>query len=130
MSEALFSTLATIGKLDANSATTRSTTDLNFSIEELKGISKFSRNFGELSAEVQVEKLDNNMGEIRVMALRKSRPVDGIRVTLIQDGRELHSSITEGGRTLFEGVEFGRLVVRLASGSDAIGEIGLSIMET
>lgn len=88
----------------------------------------FSRNFGELSAEVQVEKLDDNTGEIRVVALRENRPADGVRVTLIQDGRELHSSVTEAGRALFEGVEFGRLVVRFGQGSVAIGEIGLSIM--
>jgi len=88
----------------------------------------FSRNFGDLSAEVQVEKMDDNTGEIRVVALRENRPADGIRVTLIQDGRELYSSVTEAGRALFEDVEFGRLVVRLGQGGEAIGEIGLSIM--
>ena len=89
----------------------------------------FSRNFGEFSAEVQVEKLGGSRGEIRVLAARGSLPADRIRVTLVRDGRELHSSVTEEGRALFEDVEFGRIVVKLSDSGTAIGEIGLNILE-
>jgi hypothetical protein len=90
---------------------------------------KFTREFKDMVVEVEVERLDEEIGEIRVWVIRDDFYVDNIRVSLLHNGRELASFLTEGGIVKFENVKFRKYKIRLNKKKSYIGEISLKLKE-
>lgn len=90
---------------------------------------KFTREFKELIVEVEVERLDEEIAEIRVWTVTDDFYVDNIRVTLLCNGRELASYLTDSGFVKFEHVKFTKYIIRLNKNKSYIGEISLKLKE-
>jgi hypothetical protein len=88
---------------------------------------RFDRQFDGLTVEVEVEASIDGLGEIRVEPSADGAIAEDIRVTLLDDRRELDSSLARGGNVSFDGVEFGDYVIRLSRRGRTIGEVTLRL---
>lgn len=88
---------------------------------------RFGRQFDGLNVEVEVEASSGGLGEIRVEPSAGGTLDEDVRVTLLDDRRELDSSLARGGCVSFDGVEFGDYVIRLSRQGRTIGEVSLRL---
>ena len=68
---------------------------------------RIKKRFRDFDAEIEIEKIGENMAHIRVRLFGRNGCGNGIRVTLKRGERELCSSLPSGGRVLFEDISFG-----------------------
>jgi hypothetical protein len=89
----------------------------------------FKKEFLPFIAEVEVEKIQENRGEITVSVSEKEtgRPAQGMRVSLFSPEKELESYILEQGQAVFENVKFGKYLLRLSRQGKQIGRISLNM---
>ena len=100
------------------------------SAEEQRGVLKcvrFDREFNGLTVQVEVEASSGGLGEIRVEPSVGATIAEDVRVTLLDERRELDSSLARGGNVLFDEVEFGNYVIRLSRQGRTIGEVSLRL---
>lgn len=90
---------------------------------------KFTREFRDLTVEVEVERLEEEVGEIIVRVSKDNHYLDNVRVSLFSHGKELMSYLTEEGHVFFEDVRFGKYTIKFSKNSDHIGEISLKVKE-
>ena len=70
---------------------------------------KIAEAFGNLIIEVEIQKKGPDLADITVKAVEKEKRKDleGFRVSLFKENRELRSKLTEKGKAKFEGVKIG-----------------------
>jgi hypothetical protein len=72
------------------------------------------RSFLDLNAEIEIEKKDENMALIKVWVTKDGSPIKNIRITLLENGREVASHFLNGAPAIFEDIPFSRYVLRFA----------------
>ncbi len=93
------------------------------------GIVVLKKSFQDISVELDVEKLNKDLCNIRVSVkdVRESPMNSAFRVELLSQGRELASMPVEGGEALLEDIARARYVIRVTEKGNVLGEISLKI---
>jgi hypothetical protein len=89
----------------------------------------FRREFPPYLAEIEVEKIRDDQGEITVSVNEKEtgKPAQGLRVSLFDPDRELESYVLDQGQAVFENVRFGKYLIHLTQKGKQIGKISLNM---
>lgn len=87
------------------------------------------KEFPPFHAEIEVEKINNNRGEITIQVNEKEtrKPAKGVRVSLYDPERELESYLLDKGHAVFENLKFGKYSIRLTKKGEIIGKISLDM---
>ena len=72
------------------------------------------RSFLDLNADIEIEKRDENMALIKVWVTKDGSPIKNIRITLLENGREVASHFLNGSPAIFEDIPFASYVLRFA----------------
>jgi hypothetical protein len=97
-----------------------------------KNLVVIEKTFKEIKLEIEVEKIGERTANIKV---RASSPdtgarVDGVRVNILKDSREIASFITAGGEALFENIMFGEYKITVHQGEKRLGHLLLAVKES
>ena len=89
----------------------------------------FKKDIPPFLAEIEVEKIVENRGEITVSVSEKEtgKPAKGMRVSLFDPERELESYMLDQGRAIFENVKMGKYMLDLTQKGKKIGKISLNM---
>ncbi|GEM_PF-1177307 len=89
----------------------------------------FHKEFPPYLAEIEVEKIRGDQGEVTVSVSEKEtgKPAKGLRVSLFDPDRELESYALEQGQAVFEKVRFGKYSLNLTREGNEIGRISLNM---
>lgn len=89
------------------------------------------KTFTDIESEVEVLRVDEGRVNIRVMNkdIKSGRLVEGLRISLFDPHRETASHIAKKGVVLFEGLNFGKLIIKISRQGKEIGQISLDIKE-
>jgi hypothetical protein len=86
--------------------------------------------FKDLKTEIEVEKTGVNKANIRLSLDNSIKNLKSLRVTLINDEREVASDLLNGTYVFFEGIPFGHYSISLAVDNVTIGTYGFEIKES
>ncbi len=70
------------------------------------------RTFQNLDADIEIEKKDDNKALIKVWVTKDGSPLKPVRVTLLENDREVASYFLNGSPAIFEDIPFGRYMLR------------------
>lgn len=89
----------------------------------------FTKEFNPYFAEVDVEKIKPDQGEITVKLMEKesSRPARGVRVSLFDKDVEMESAMVSEGAAVFENLAFGQYRLEITKVGEPIGRITLEM---
>jgi len=87
----------------------------------------FSKEFPPYLAEVDVEKVKPDRGEITVKLIEEGRPARGLRVSIFDRDQELESAMLESGVAVFENLKFGEYHLEITRVGEPIGRITLEM---
>jgi hypothetical protein len=89
----------------------------------------FKKEFPPFFAEIEVEKVKDDKGEITVSVSEKEtgQPARGLRVSLFDPKKELESYVLDHGRAVFENIKFGKYLLHLTKKGKEIGKISLNM---
>jgi len=89
------------------------------------------KTFKEIELEIEVEKTGERTANIKVRAISPDAGarVDGVRVNILKDSREIASFITAGGEALFENITFGEYTITVQHGEKRLGHLLLAVKE-
>lgn len=89
----------------------------------------FVKEFPPYSAEVEIEKVKPDRGEItvRLNEPKNGRLSPGLRVSLFAGDEELESEAVEQGSAVFENVKFGRYRLEITKVGEPVGKIALEM---
>lgn len=89
----------------------------------------FTKDFPPYAAEVDVEKVRPETGEITIRLVEKedNSPARGLRVSLFKKDQELESAVVEGGIAVFENVRFGQYHLEITRVGASVGRITLEM---
>lgn len=89
----------------------------------------FKKEFAPYLAEIDVEKVRSDQGEVTVKLIEKekNRPARGLRVSLFEKGSELESAMLEDGAAVFENIAFGRYRLEITKVGEPVGKITLEM---
>jgi len=90
---------------------------------------RFSQAVGNLKLELELERRNGNVADLRVRVFEGGVPLERGRVSLIAEDRELDSELTRNGAVRFDSVRFGDYALRIGKGGEALGEVSLRIRE-
>lgn len=89
------------------------------------------KTFKEIQLEIEIEKTGERTANIKVRAISPDAGarVDGVRVNILKDSREIASFITAGGEALFENITFGEYTITVQHGEKRLGHLLLAVKE-
>jgi hypothetical protein len=89
------------------------------------------KTFPEITSEVEVEKTDNNLINIKVTAadLNSGLPVRNVRISIFNPDQEMASFIAAQGETIFTEMRFGEYAIELSRERKKIGRLSLKLMQ-
>ena len=87
----------------------------------------FSKEFPPYLAEVDVEKVKPDRGEVTVTLIESGHPAAGLRVSIFQKDDELESSMLDGGMAVFENLKFGQYRLEITRVGEPVGRIALEM---
>lgn len=90
---------------------------------------RLKKEFEEITVEVEIERVGDDKGEIKVRARRDGAYLNNIRVTLLGRDRELASYPATEGYVIFEDVKFGKYSIKISKNGTSVGEISLRVKE-
>jgi len=96
----------------------------------VKDFVRLRRTFEDIDAEIEIERTGENKAQIRVRVLEAEKLRHLVRVTLMQGGREVASSLAEQGSVLFEDTPFGHYSLTLTGDGLALGTFVFEIKES
>jgi len=87
--------------------------------------------FKRVKLDIEIEKTGDRTAEVKVAAFtpKTGRAMQGVRITLSGDSREIASFVTSGGAVLFENIAFGEYRVEAWSHQEKLGDVRLTIKE-
>jgi len=90
------------------------------------------KTFEEIQLEIEIEKTGEPTANIKVRDISPDAGarVDGIRVNILKDSREIASFITAGGEALFENITFGEYTITVQHGDKRLGHLLLAVKES
>lgn len=90
------------------------------------------KTFKEIQLEIEIEKTGERTANIKVRAISPDAGarVDGVRVNILKDSREIASFITAGGEALFENITFGEYTITVQHGEKRLGHLLLAVKES
>jgi hypothetical protein len=88
-----------------------------------------NRTFSEVESAVDVERVGEGRVNIstRIKDISSGKPAEGLRVSLLDPDREIASYIAKNGEACFEGLGFGKYVLRYQKHGEETGRISLNI---
>ena len=90
------------------------------------------KTFPEIKLEIEIEKTGERTANIKVRAISPDAGarVDGARINILKDSREIASFITSGGEALFENITFGEYTITVQHGEKRLGHLLLAVKES
>lgn len=90
------------------------------------------KTFPEIKLEIEIEKTGEQTADIKVRAISPDAGarVDGVRINILKDSREIASFITAGGEALFENITFGEYAITVQQGEKRLGHLILAVKES
>jgi hypothetical protein len=90
------------------------------------------KKFPEIQLEIEIEKTGARTADIKVRAISPDAGarLDGVRVNILHDSREIASFITAGGEALFENITFGEYTITVQHGEKRLGHLLLAVKES
>jgi hypothetical protein len=90
-----------------------------------------SKTFSDVESEVEVMRVGEDFVNIRTIIryVESGEPVEELRVSLFNPRREMASCIAKNGKVHFEGLRFGKYVIKINRQGREIGQISLNIKE-
>jgi hypothetical protein len=87
------------------------------------------KHLGEIKVEAGLENRANYTARVTVKLseIKTSKPVEGLRITLIRAGQDIESYIAEAGKAVFDNVSVGSYVIEISTPESIIGKIMLEI---
>ena len=97
-----------------------------------KNLVVIEKAFKEIKLEIEVEKTGEKAANIKVKTRSPDTGarVDGVRINILNDSREIASFITAGGEALFENIEFGEYKITVHQGEKRLGHLLLAVKES
>ena len=86
--------------------------------------------FADLEAEISVEKVDHRLANVGVAILKANPEKAPVRVSLMDEDREVASYLMDQGDAHFEAVAFGHYALMFTRNSTLIGHYSFQIKET
>jgi len=89
------------------------------------------KNFADMESDVDILKTGEGRVNIRILSkdIASGRPVEGARISLLNPEREMASHIARKGEVLFEGLSFGKYMIRISRKGREAGHISIDIKE-
>ncbi len=91
---------------------------------------RLQKTFPHLDTEIEIEKIRQDLANIRVRLAGVHRKERGVRVGLERDGREISSQLIGGRYALFEDISFGRYCLRFTRDGKNFGEYFFELKES
>ena len=90
------------------------------------------KTFEEIQLEIEIEKTGERTANIKVRTISPDAGarVDGARINILKDSREIASFITAGGEALFENITFGEYTITVQHGEKRLGHLLLAVKES
>lgn len=98
--------------------------------EVYKDLIRLRQTFGEIEAEIEIEKKGENRALIRVQLADDARNKEDVRATLKKGDREISSNLFNRGYAVFEDVPFGHYSITFSRNGIILGEYFFKIKET
>ena len=90
---------------------------------------QFARTFEKVTGEFTIRRGSDHSADIRVFLHRKSFPLDSLRVNLIQNGKEVHSLLSEKGEVVFDSCSLGRYTIIMKRKKETLGKVTVLLHE-
>ncbi len=97
-------------------------------VAEAPSFFEFAHAFGAVTAKLAVERVAGHGCEIALTLVEGDRPVEGARVLLRRDGKQVDSAATENGAASFTGLPAARYQIDLRRGAEEIGTLHVDLL--